>query len=149
MQPLLLNRQSKKVSGSTEKVDRMICLIPELCFLTGLTDKMRSDFTVMKDVAMYTRVTPNQRMCALKNYLANIEKTPKAKEVLKDWGLKLENGTLDVLARVLDPETILFGHGIKTYSENAEWNSVITKNVVLSPANIRRWYVFYTVRDEK
>ena len=25
-----------------------ICLIPELCYLTGLTDELRSDFRVMK-----------------------------------------------------------------------------------------------------
>lgn len=45
-QPLLINRRSVKVSGQTEKVERMVCLIPELSFLTGLTDAMRSDFKV-------------------------------------------------------------------------------------------------------
>lgn len=27
----------------------------------GLTDKMRNDFTVMKDLAVHTRLTPEQR----------------------------------------------------------------------------------------
>ena len=36
-------------------------LIPELCNMTGLTDQMKADFRVMKDVAQFTRVTPNQR----------------------------------------------------------------------------------------
>ena len=39
----------------------MIYLIPELCRLTGLTDQMKADFKVMKDVAQFTRVTPTQR----------------------------------------------------------------------------------------
>lgn len=26
----------------------MICLIPELCYMTGLTDEIRQDFRVMK-----------------------------------------------------------------------------------------------------
>ena len=39
----------------------MIYLIPELCTLTGLTDQMKADFKVMKDVAQFTRVTPTQR----------------------------------------------------------------------------------------
>ena len=39
----------------------MIYLIPELCSLTGLTDQMKADFKVMKDVAQFTRVTPTQR----------------------------------------------------------------------------------------
>ena len=38
-----------------------IALIPELCNLTGLTDQMKADFKVMKDVAQFTRVTPTQR----------------------------------------------------------------------------------------
>ena len=29
--------------------------------MTGLTDQMKADFKVMKDVAQFTRVTPTQR----------------------------------------------------------------------------------------
>jgi aubergine-like protein len=51
----------------------MVCLVPELCYLTGLTDEMRSDFHVMKDISMYTRVTPNQRQAAVKKFVRNIQ----------------------------------------------------------------------------
>lgn len=47
-------------------------LVPELCYLTGLTDEMRSDFKVMKDVATYTRVSPNQRQHALNTFIDSI-----------------------------------------------------------------------------
>ena len=42
-------------------MSKTIALVPELCNLTGLTDQMKADFKVMKDVAQFTRVTPNQR----------------------------------------------------------------------------------------
>lgn len=45
-QPLLIHRKSVKVPDRTEKVERMVCLVPELSYLTGLTDAMRSDFKV-------------------------------------------------------------------------------------------------------
>lgn len=45
-QPLLINRKSVRVSGESEKVEKMVCLIPELSYLTGLTDEMRTDFKV-------------------------------------------------------------------------------------------------------
>lgn len=45
-QPLLLNRKSVREVGTLEKVDKYICLVPELCYMTGLTDEMRSDFKV-------------------------------------------------------------------------------------------------------
>lgn len=146
-QPLLLNMQSKKVSGQAEKVERFICLIPELCNLTGLTDEMRADFRVMKDVAVHTRVTPSQRLKALKQYLDNIEKNSDAKGILQAWGLKIENATLDLLARVLDPETIMFGEGVKAVANKADWNNMVTKNKVLGPVDLLKWYVFHTPRD--
>lgn len=57
--------------GSEEPVDFMICLVPELCQLTGLTDDQKSNFRLMKDVATYTRITPNQRHAAFKKVSGN------------------------------------------------------------------------------
>lgn len=45
-QPMLLHRQKVKKSGSADTEDRLISLVPELCYLTGLTDTMRNDFKV-------------------------------------------------------------------------------------------------------
>jgi hypothetical protein len=56
-----------------QEVEQLVCLVPELCYLTGLTDNMRNDFHVMKDIAMYTRITPNQRQAALKKFIRNIQ----------------------------------------------------------------------------
>ena len=78
-QPLLINRPKKKSTNvETEEgqgeadslithlrmrnltfllfvLELKLCLIPETCLLTGMTDKMRADFRVMKDVAQFTR----------------------------------------------------------------------------------------------
>lgn len=147
-QPLLLNKQTKK-GQNLEEIDRYICLVPELCYLTGLTDEMRSDFKVMKDVSMYTRVTPNQRLSALRTFLDNVENTPEAKQILSNWGLTIENATMDLLARILEPEVILFGEGVRDSSDKADWNSLVCKNKVLGPVDLKNWYVFYTPRDER
>lgn len=45
-QPMLVNRDSKLVPGFTEKQDHLVVLVPELCYMTGLTDEMRADFKV-------------------------------------------------------------------------------------------------------
>ena len=59
-QPLLVSRAKRKTKEE-EDIGKFLLLVPELCNLTGLTDDMRSDFRVMKDVGQFTRVTPNQR----------------------------------------------------------------------------------------
>ena len=48
-QPLLIHRPKKKALNE-EDVEKLICLIPELCLLTGMTDAMRADFRIMKEV---------------------------------------------------------------------------------------------------
>ena len=52
---------SQRKTREEEDIAKTILLVPELCNLTGLTDQMRADFKVMKDVAQFTRVTPTQR----------------------------------------------------------------------------------------
>ena len=59
-QPMLISRAKRKTAEESD-VSKLIALVPELCNLTGLTDQMKADFKVMKDVAQFTRVTPSQR----------------------------------------------------------------------------------------
>ena len=53
-------------------MDGPILLIPELCHMTGLTDEMRSDFRVMKDLAVHTRVGPKDRVDTMQKFVAQI-----------------------------------------------------------------------------
>ena len=53
-------------------MDGPILLIPELCHMTGLTDEMRSDFRVMKDLAVHTRVGPKERVDTMQKFVAQI-----------------------------------------------------------------------------
>ncbi len=56
-QPLLVNY----VKRSQLPDPIRICLIPELCFVAGLTENQRSDFRVMSEVAKFTRLKPSVR----------------------------------------------------------------------------------------
>lgn len=48
-QPLLISHSERRISGQKEKETTTLCLIPELCYLTGLTDQQRADFKVSKE----------------------------------------------------------------------------------------------------
>jgi len=41
------------------------CLVPELCNLTGLTEKMKCDYKIMNTLNEHTMVTPEKRLHAL------------------------------------------------------------------------------------
>ena len=46
--------------------------------MTGLTDQIRTDFKVMKDVSQFTRITPQQRLVALRELVKNVIISPEA-----------------------------------------------------------------------
>jgi aubergine-like protein len=98
-QPLLLNRPKTKAKrdGAKESTENdMVCLIPELCCMTGLTDEIRKDFRIMKEMAVHTRVAPTQRYESLKMFIENIRNTPRALRHLTNWGLELDDDTVVV-----------------------------------------------------
>ncbi|KAI4463539.1 eukaryotic translation initiation factor 2c [Holotrichia oblita] len=149
-QPLLLHLQKVHKSKSADMEERHICLIPELCNLTGLTDAMRSDFRVMKDVAQFTRITPAQRLHALKKYVANVESCDKARKILLDWGMHIENATIDLNARILTPEIIIFGNGVRHQTDSkTDWTGQLSRNSVLGPVDLYAWTIVYAEKDSR
>lgn len=46
----------------------LVYLVPELCRMTGLTDAMRANFYLMKDLADHTRVGPQSRIERLNTF---------------------------------------------------------------------------------
>ena len=79
---------------------RLILLVPQLCYLTGLTDKMRDDFHVMKEVGNYTRVTPAQRQLALKKFIDSVAFNQETTGILQSWGLSLAKETVKMKGAV-------------------------------------------------
>lgn len=100
-QPLLLNRSKKTrvrslAEGRLEKVEDIICLIPELCCITGLTEDIRKDFRIMKELANHTRCTPAQRYESLKRFISLVRDTPGVSRHLTNWGLEIDDDTIEV-----------------------------------------------------
>ena len=69
-QPLLVSRPKKK--DIRRGIQGDILLIPELCTLTGLSDDVRADFNVMRDVSAQTRLDPDARVRELETFRKRI-----------------------------------------------------------------------------
>ena len=50
----------------------LVCLVPELCYLTGLDDRLRNNFTIMRSLATHTKVAPMARVKALTDYIKSV-----------------------------------------------------------------------------
>ena len=90
-QPLLISRAKRKTHEEADII-KTVALVPELCTLTGLTEDMKADYKVMKDVALFTRITPAQRQQAMKKFLDNVNSSAEASAHLINWGLRLAKG---------------------------------------------------------
>jgi aubergine-like protein len=50
---------------------------------------MKSDFSVMKEVAVHTRISPAARQQSLNNFLKRVRDSKEASDLLSSWGLSL------------------------------------------------------------
>ncbi|XP_072538731.1 piwi-like protein 1 [Salminus brasiliensis] len=145
---VLLVSQVKRMGPAGAPPPGPALLIPEFCYLTGLTEKMRNDFTVMKDLSSYTRLTPEQREARLNRFFTNISKNTEAQNELSMWGLSFENKLLSLNGRVLPAERII--QGSRTFEYNrfaADWSKEMKGLPLIRSMPLESWLMFYTRRN--
>ncbi|KAH8335023.1 hypothetical protein KR067_006945 [Drosophila pandora] len=143
-QPLLLS-----VKKSRENPDEMIqfCLIPELCYLTGLREDVRSDNKLMREIASFTRVSPNNRQVALEKFFENVTKTPEARDILKSWGLSL-NATYNALkGRQMPLEQIYFAKTDFSAGKSSEFSKHAVNNEMFKIIHLKKWILIHLRND--
>uniref|UniRef100_A0AAX7UJV0 Piwi-like protein 1 n=1 Tax=Astatotilapia calliptera TaxID=8154 RepID=A0AAX7UJV0_ASTCA len=121
-------------------------LIPELCYLTGLT--LFSDFSIMKDLSTHTRLTPEQREGRLNRFITNIQRNADAQAELDKWGLSFDKQLLNLAGRVLPVERIY--QGSRSYDYNpwaADWTKEMRGLAVMSAPPLNNWLLFHTRRN--
>lgn len=145
-QPLLLSMKKKKTGIAGKEETFKICLIPELCNLTGISqDLMNHKF--LKDMAEHTRLTPAKRFDVLNRYIQNVRYSPEASKILKDWGLSINDGVIDLNARVLSDNKITFRNRKIDTSNVADWGTSCARDNLINPINMTSWIALCTDRD--
>ena len=81
-QPLLIHKDRR--TGAE------VALVPELCQVTGLTDSMRADFRLMKDLAEIVHTNADRKVAECRNLLEVFNTNPKCQEKQKLWHLKFK-----------------------------------------------------------
>uniref|UniRef100_A0A3Q3GWI1 Piwi-like RNA-mediated gene silencing 1 n=1 Tax=Kryptolebias marmoratus TaxID=37003 RepID=A0A3Q3GWI1_KRYMA len=145
---VLLISHVKKVAVAGGPPPGPAMLVPELCYLTGLTDKMRKDFTIMKDLSTHTRLNPDQREKRLSRFISNIQKNPDAQAELTKWGLSFDKQLLNLTGRVLGGERIFQGSRSYEYNpQSADWSREMRGIPVISSPPLNNWLIFHAPRN--
>ncbi|XP_006768862.1 PREDICTED: piwi-like protein 1 [Myotis davidii] len=142
---MLCTDVSHKVLRSETVLDFMFSLYQQT---EGLTDKMRNDFNVMKDLAVHTRLTPEQRQREVGRLIDYIHKDDNVQRELRDWGLSFDSNLLSFSGRVLQAEKI--HQGGKTFEYNpqfADWSKETRGAPLISVKPLDNWLLIYTRRN--
>ncbi|KAM9360706.1 piwi-like protein 1 [Symphorus nematophorus] len=145
---VLLVSHVKRMSPAGGPPPGPAMLIPELCYLTGLTDKMRADFSIMKDLSTHTRLSPEQREGRLNRFASHIQTNADAQAELDKWGLSFDKKLLKLTGRVLPGERIFQGPRSFDYNpEVADWAKEMRGLPVMCAPPLNNWLMFYTRRN--
>lgn len=146
-QPMIMSmpKRSERRAGQ----EGPVYLVPEICYMTGLSDEQRANFKLMKAVGDYTRQAPEPRLATLMKFSKRMQDSKKIMDDFKLYGLSLEKELETFQARSLAPEQILNGKAPVSYQlENADWGSAFRNFKLFNSAGgCSKWILVYAERD--
>ncbi|XP_027627375.1 piwi-like protein 3 [Tupaia chinensis] len=148
-QPLLIS-QGKWKMGQKDTDREPILLIPELCYLTGLSSEISTKYWVMRDLAAHMRLDPKRRQYELAKFVDSMQKNEAVQKELQFWDLKFDSNCMYISGRVyrdkrdsqntnlnyVDPPKLL-------------WTNGLLKNKLARPKSLDRWLLLYPPGDHR
>ncbi|XP_061484783.1 piwi-like protein 4 isoform X2 [Rhineura floridana] len=143
-QPMLVSQLKNKGSSTVEP--RVAHLIPELCYLTGLSSHATSDFRLMKDLAQETHLSPERRHQRLSRLADNIQRNKDARLELESWGLKL-GCQASLTGRVVTSEKILMQNDMCMPMNAGDWFRDMRNMKIIGVVPLENWILLCSNRN--
>lgn len=158
-------------TDSDKKQTEIICLIPELCFMTGMSEDLRNDihvkkvkkmlrlwvtrykntlknFNLFQELSQHTRLSPKERVEQLNELIKNIKTNPEALKQITNWGLELDEDLSLAQGRVLPREKIIFARKEVETDFKCDWTRPAGNEVVVKAVDIKNWLIVYPSQKE-
>lgn len=146
-QPLLVSKSSaRSVRGGQSE---FILLVPELCRATGITDEMRNNFQLMRDMSDRTRLTPRDRIDRLTTFNRRLHDTEASALVMRENRMQLSRQLVEFEGRRLEQEIIEFGGdnlvnlANPSTNDSADWTQALANNRMFNAKSLQNWYYVY------
>ena len=163
-QPLIISVPKLSEQRQTGQNTGPLYLVPELCYMTGLSEEQRANFKLMADLGKITRQGPEERSKTLKKFSNRLNSNANIREELEGWNLAFSKELVEVRfcfvnhffhlinleilqfrSRILEPEQILgSGSSKATYQmDNADWGSAFRKWSQVSVMSCSKWAIIH------
>jgi aubergine-like protein len=141
-QPMLVSRPSvRDVRGGK---DLPILLVPELCFNTGLTDKMRANFHMIQAMAQHTQLNPDRRKARIERLTARLYDTPESALQLSRFNMDIDKSIFTFQGRALKQEMMVFGKGqTAENNDRVDWTNALRSKQMLNCIELQRWVCLF------
>ncbi|OMJ83571.1 hypothetical protein SteCoe_15480 [Stentor coeruleus] len=125
-------------------------LIPEFCVITGLTDEIRNDFMIMKDLTQATSKDPKARLTESAGLIRTLTGTSKIYDEMNDWHVSINANPISISARVIPAGRVIMGNNESFHINEAigSFDRDVQKKMFSQP-RIDKWGVFYVEFDKK
>ena len=137
------------IRSYTEKGSKEIKLIPELCFLTGLSEEIRRDYKAMNDIANFTRLEPRQRLGTSVFLAEKLATDEHCKKIADEYSMIINPTPLVIDSYKLEEEVIKASQqdGEKVVLNREGMFSL--RNSMWKSVNITNWVVLVTEQDSE
>ncbi|XP_066193197.1 piwi-like protein 2 [Sylvia atricapilla] len=144
-QPLLVHKPKEKLMPQGKRQLDLVLLVPELTFLTGLSD-LRKNSRMLKDVMWEMIQSPQQHYQRLTSLLRRIRDSPEASRELERWGLCLDTDIYRTQGHILPVERIILRHRSFLPAEDVGWHREVAKEAPIAAISFNSWLLVYPKR---
>ena len=95
-QPLIISVPKLSEQRQTGQNTGPLYLVPELCYMTGLSEEQRANFKLMADLGKITRQGPEERSKTLKKFSNRLNSNANIREELEGWNLAFSKELVEV-----------------------------------------------------
>ena len=140
-----------------DKNYEIIKLVPSLCYISGISDDLRSDYSLMSSLAIHTKLEPAQRINKIRELVKELSN--KCKQNLTTNGVNPKNigfqieGELAQKGKVIYPQTINLRSSEKGKENQLQADNGILKfrkgDKMKTEIDVGDWFLVYPKFEEE
>lgn len=137
------------------KTGRESFLVPELCTLTGLTDAMRADFRLMKDLAQITHTDAQRKISECKNLFEVFKQNEKCQKKMIEWKMQFKEEPNQLEGFKFTAGNMIMGekgNGQRNTFDIERTGREIDRKIqdrMYTQPDLNMWAIFYSDRDQQ
>lgn len=124
--------------------------------MSGLTDQMRANFTLMKDMSQITHKRPDDAMKQVIELFDIMKKNEECQKMMKDWKIEIDNTPLKVNGYLMKVGNYQLGFQNGKDGARVSFNAESTpdidrkiQNVMYNQPKLEKWAIMYEASQEQ